>query len=91
MRSASGNAEWVLSADALKLIAIVGVFIWLAFPLLTIDGIRDFSVLYTAGSVIVEGHRTQLFDVATQSEFQHRAFKRASEHRGSHNGHGRTI
>jgi hypothetical protein len=65
-------AGLLLSPDALKLVIILGLFNWLALFLASRGQVLDFSVLYTAGGVIAEGHRTQLFDASTQTEFQHR-------------------
>jgi hypothetical protein len=66
------SAALLLSPDALKLVIILGLFNWLALLLASKGQVLDFSVLYTAGGVIAEGHRTQLFDASTQTEFQHR-------------------
>lgn len=72
MKTENRNAEWVLSSDALKLLVILDAFIWFVAALHWGSALGDFSVLYTAGGVILEGHRTQLFDVPTQIEFQQR-------------------
>jgi Glycosyltransferase family 87 len=70
MQPASRNARWVLDPDGLKLVAIIGVFLWVAFLLTARGKLVDFSVLYTSGGVILEGHATKLFDIQTQTEFQ---------------------
>ena len=72
MKPANSRSDWVLTPDALKLSLILGVFIWLTLCIAMKRGVRDFSVLYTSGGIILEGHRAQLFDVQTQTEFQHR-------------------
>lgn len=72
MQSANRNAGWVLDADAVKLLVIIGALLWFALLLVSQTALLDFSVLYTSGGIILEGHRTQLFDVPTQTEFQHR-------------------
>lgn len=65
-----GNLE--LSPEAIFLLVIVGGFCWFALFVFSRTATLDFSVLYTAGGVIAEGHPRQLFDLATQAEFQRR-------------------
>ncbi len=65
-----GNLE--LSSEAIFLLVIVAGFCWFALFVFSRTAILDFSVLYTAGGVVAEGHRRQLFDLTTQAEFQRR-------------------
>ena len=61
-----------LSSEAIVLLVIVAGFCWFALFVFSRAATLDFSVLYAAGGVIAEGHRRQLFDLATQAEFQRR-------------------
>jgi hypothetical protein len=72
MKAANRIVELALSADALKLLVVIGVFLWPALLLSSKGAVLDFSAFYTAGGVILEGHRHQLFDLPIQTEFQHR-------------------
>ncbi|WP_263366777.1 glycosyltransferase family 87 protein [Edaphobacter bradus] len=73
MRSPENReGELALSSEAVLLLGIVAGFCWFALLVFSHTATLDFSALYAAGGLIVEGHRRQLFDLATQAEFQRR-------------------
>ena len=73
------NARWSFSTDALMLIMCIGVANFTFFLLAERNGNPthlDFSGLYTAGGLILEGHSASMFNPQAQIEFQHRVLGR---------------
>lgn len=79
MNPSNENARWSFSTDALILIMCVGAANITFFLLAARNGnpaYLDFSGLYTAGGLVIEGHSASMFNPQTQLEFQHRVLGR---------------
>lgn len=79
MNPSNENARWSFSTDALVLIMCTGVANITFFLLAARNGnpnYLDFSGLYTAGGLIIEGYSASMFNPQTQLEFQHRVLGR---------------
>ena len=66
------SGRLALSRDTRVLLGCVGAFCYGLLFLAFRGRVHDFATLYTAGGLIAEGHRAQLFDPQVQREFEHR-------------------
>lgn len=71
MSCADPSPQWKLSAAAMALTACLCAFNCAIFFSMN-QGLLDFTSMYTAGGLVVEGHCSLLFDFTTQAEFQNR-------------------